>query len=241
MSKLNRKQPVAQIRINRGSSVKNRGKQTTVDIDKAKFLSLQKEMRIEAGLPPNPTPEELSVKPINEVFVPELPQSIAEDTVTSLVRAGNDDYVGFRADLKSTLEKVASTLRMMIEDLVDEITRIKNDSAWKDLSPGIRIKQLNALADGLNKIAVVERQFNIGGKRGQETPSGYRHNIPMDPHEVEKRLAEYDAILGRNILPAIPPGHQQRILIETKPVESVEEMNKEEEINLSTPPKRLEE
>jgi IS4 transposase len=151
-----------------------------------------------------------------------IPQTVVEDTTQGLLQAKEENYGDFRKDVKNGLLVTADILNRMVLDLQTAIEKLKNDPIWVDVPIGIKVKQLESLTNSLMKISTIEREWS--GKddpNKNNKPSIHLHyNMPTDPAEMELRLEEYDRILGKHpgMLPAVPPGYQQRILVETKPV-----------------------
>lgn len=168
-----------------------------------------------------------------------ISQSMADDTFDGLQKAKDEDYGDFRKDLKSSLMSVTGSLKNMVLDLQGELDKIENNPKWTDLSIEKKLRQLESISRILDKINAVERDWMGAGKK--ETQVHLHYNVPTNPDELTARLDEYDRILGRaGGMKAIaqpeksifspPPGFQQRVLIETKPVEEeVKKLNSGEE------------
>jgi IS4 transposase len=150
-----------------------------------------------------------------------IPQTVVEDTTQGLLQAKEENYGNFRGDVKQGLLGTADILNRMVDDLQKAIERVKNDPDWLAMPIEKKVKQLESLTTSLSKISAIEREWSGKDDANKNKPNIHLHyNMPTDPAEMELRLEEYDRILGKHpgMLPAVPIGYQQRILVETKPV-----------------------
>ncbi len=153
-----------------------------------------------------------------------LPQRIADDAFDGVAQAKEENYGEFRTDIKETMKSTASMLKEMIIDFQKEVVSLilkKNDPKWADLGIEKKARIFSSVTESLQKINNVELSWAKpdSKKGGGQTQINIYHGIPEDPVERARQLVELDAILGRQIIPAPGPGQQQRILIETKPME----------------------